>query len=90
MRVKIFSQPGSGDPRAMETQVNDFLATLTTASIKHVDTAIAAAEEDGLMKTETIITIWYDDLSDLKAASAVSEAEIIDFPQDGLRSEQTI
>lgn len=90
MRMKIFSQAASDDLLAMETAVNDFLATLTTASIKHVDSAIAAAEEDGRMKTQTIITIWYDDLSDLKAASSVSEAEIIEFPGDNLLSERTI
>jgi hypothetical protein len=81
MRVKIFSEPWSGDPRGMETIVNEFLATLTTASIKHVHTAVAAAAESNQMRGETVITIWYDDLAELKTVSEVSEAEIIEFSE---------
>jgi hypothetical protein len=79
MRVKIFSEPWTGDPRGMETIVNEFLATVTTASIKHVNTAVGAATENNEMKGETVITIWYDDLAELKTVSEVSEAEIIEF-----------
>jgi hypothetical protein len=62
MRVKIFSESLSGDPQQLEIVVNDFLATLTTASIRHVQTAAAAANENDKMCGRIVITIWYDDL----------------------------
>jgi hypothetical protein len=59
--------------------VNEFLATLTTASIRHVQTAVAAATENGKISGRIIITIWYDDLGELKAANDVADAEIIEI-----------
>jgi uncharacterized protein YgfB (UPF0149 family) len=58
MKVKIFSHENIA---VLEAKVNEFLATLTTADVKHVNTAEA--------ETETIITVWYDDLADLARVS---------------------
>jgi hypothetical protein len=89
MRMKLFSEPLSGDPQQMEIVVNEFLATLTTASIRHVQTAVAAATENEKISVRIIITIWYDDLGALKAANDVSEAEIIEIADHQTLSERS-
>jgi hypothetical protein len=89
MRMKLFSEPLSGDPQQMEIVVNEFLATLTTASIRHVQTAVAAATENEKISVRIIITIWYDDLGELKAANDVSEAEIIEIADHQTLSERS-
>jgi hypothetical protein len=81
MRMKMFSEPLNGDAQQMEVIVNEFLATLTTASIRRVQTAVAAASENDKMNGKIVITIWYDDLGELKAANNISEAEIIEFSE---------
>jgi hypothetical protein len=81
MRMKMFSEPLNGDAQQMEVIVNEFLATLTTASIRHVQTAVAAASENDKMNGKIVITIWHDDLGELKAANNISEAEIIEFSE---------
>jgi len=58
MRVKIFSRENIA---ALEIEVNEFLSTLATSDVKHVNTA------EG--ETETIITVWYDDLGGLAKAA---------------------
>jgi hypothetical protein len=73
----------------METEVNDFLASLTTASIKHVNTAMAAAAEASQMKAETVITIWYDDLSKLKSVDDLSDQELVSIKEENPYSEKT-
>jgi hypothetical protein len=62
MRVKLFSEPLSGDPQQTEVVVNEFLATLTTASIRHVKTAVAAAAENEKVSGRIIITVWNDEI----------------------------
>jgi hypothetical protein len=69
MRVKIFSRENIA---ALEIEVNEFLSTLATSDVKHVNTA------EG--ETETIITVWYDDLGGLAKSAlggaAAEDAEV--------------
>jgi hypothetical protein len=88
MRMKIFSEPLSGDPQQLEIVVNEFLATLTTASIRHVQTAAAAATENEKVSGKIVITIWYDDLGELKAVSHATDAEIIEISDHQAASEK--
>jgi hypothetical protein len=89
MRVKLFSEPLSGNPQQTEVVVNEFLATLTTASIRHVQTAVAAATENEKVSGRIIITIWYDDLGELKVANDVTDAEIIEISDHQSVSERS-
>jgi hypothetical protein len=89
MRVKIFSELLNDDPQQTEIVVNQFLATLTTASIRHVHTAAAAATENQKVSSRIVITIWYDDLGELKAANDVTEAEIIEIADHQILSERS-
>jgi cell division protein FtsB len=89
MRVKIFSELLNDDPQHMEIVVNEFLATLTTGSIRHVQTAAAAATENEKVAGRIVITIWYDDLGELKAANDVTEAEIIEISDHQAVSERS-
>jgi uncharacterized protein Smg (DUF494 family) len=59
MKVRIFARENI---EALEAEVNEFLATLTTDDVRHVNTA------EG--ETETIVTIWYDDVGRLARAVA--------------------
>jgi hypothetical protein len=59
------------------------------ASIRHVQTAVAAATENEKISGRIIITIWYDDLGELKAANDVSEAEIIEIADHQTLSERS-
>ena len=68
MRVKIFSHENI---EALEKKANEFLATLTTEDVKHVNTAQG--------ETETIITIWYDDLGAI-AKGALGDAARVEEP----------
>jgi hypothetical protein len=89
MRMKMFCEPLDGDAQQMEVVVNEFLATLTTASIRHVQTAAGAATENEKMSGKIVITIWYDDLGELKAVSNVTEAEIIEISDHQAISERS-
>lgn len=73
MRVKIFSHENI---EALEKRANEFLATLATADVQHVNTAQG--------ETETIITIWYDDLGAI-AESALEDAGSVAQPVRGAR-----
>jgi len=68
MRVKIFSHENI---EALEKKANEFLATLTTEDVRHVNTAQG--------ETETIITIWYDDLGAI-AKKALGDAARVEEP----------
>ena len=62
MRVKIFSRPWENAVHYLETEVNEFLATLPHDSVKHINTCVAAAQDvNGDAKDETIITVWYQE-----------------------------
>lgn len=68
MRVKIFSHENI---EALEKKANEFLATLATRDVRHVNTAQG--------ETETIITIWYDDLGPI-AKEALGDVERAEEP----------
>ena len=55
MRVKMLSHENI---ETLETRTNEFLATLATSDVKHVNTVHA--------ETETVVTIWYDDLGTIE------------------------
>jgi hypothetical protein len=63
MKVKIFSRPWSRDlGNDLEREVNEFLAALLPGAVKHIDTDIVAARaESGEVKSEIIMTIWYEE-----------------------------
>jgi hypothetical protein len=87
MRMKVFSEPLSDDPQQLEIVVNEFLATLTTASIRHVQTSAAAATENDKLSGRVVVTIWYDDLGELKAVSHATEAKIAEISDHQAASE---
>jgi hypothetical protein len=62
MRVKIFSRPWSLEmAERLEADVNAFLTDIPEGAIKHIDTQIVAARsDDGTVKSESIISIWYE------------------------------
>jgi hypothetical protein len=65
MKVKIFSRPWSADQeKELENEINAFLAELAPNAVKNTGVNIVAARTDGgEVKSETIITIWYEPAS---------------------------
>jgi hypothetical protein len=46
----------------LEREVNEFLAALLPGAVRHTDTDIVAARaESGEVKSEIIMTIWYEE-----------------------------
>jgi hypothetical protein len=62
MKIKIFSRPWSLEmAERLEGDVNAFLADIPSDAVKHVDTQIVAARgDDGTVKSESIIVVWYE------------------------------
>jgi hypothetical protein len=84
MKVKIFSRPWSLEmAERLEAEINSFLTDLPDEAVKHIDTQIVAARsDDGTVKSESIISIWYEGsatastlppvLKDLEAGAEIS------------------
>jgi hypothetical protein len=68
MRVKIFSHENI---ETLETRVNEFLATVGAANVKHVNTAQG--------ETETIITVWHQESPSGKSVNGMSVEELKKF-----------
>jgi hypothetical protein len=62
MKVRIVSRPWSLEmAERLEAEINAFLADLPDEAVKHIDTQIVAARsDDGTVKSESIISIWYE------------------------------
>jgi hypothetical protein len=65
MKVKIFSRPWSVELAGqLENEINAFLGEVSTDAVKQVNTSIIAARtQGGDVRSEAIVTIWYEPVS---------------------------
>jgi hypothetical protein len=62
VKVKIFDLSWNVDLNRLENEINDFLATLPSNAVKHVQSTASSTRtrDTDQMQTDYLVTVWYE------------------------------
>lgn len=62
MQMRIFTKDHSAEAEAIQSEVNDFLATLSPGAVKHITSDVALTRSAFTDKSleHYVITVWYE------------------------------